>query len=187
MEERILSDMGNTYRMDGLLFRKAREDDLDAIMTIIDEAKAYFKMRNIPQWQDGYPNRESFLTDRRKGASYVLEENGEIVGTLAVYFDGDKNYDRIYDGEWLSEKQPYAAIHRVAVAAGRKGSGLAGQMVKEVERMCLERGIFSIKNDTHRLNQSMQGMLIKNGFVRCGVIYLENGAERIGFEKVLRF
>lgn len=168
---------------EGLLFRKAEERDLDAIIKIIDEAKEYFRIQGIPQWQDGYPNRDSFILDRKKGASYVLEENGEIIGTLAVYFDGDQNYDVIYEGSWLSENQPYAAIHRVAVDAGRKGSGLAGRMVEEVAKMCKERDIFSIKNDTHRLNHSMQGMLVKNGFVRCGIIYLENGEERIGFER----
>ena len=31
----------------------------------------------------------------------------------------------------------------------------------------------------------MQRMLEKNGFVRCGVIHLADGAPRIAFEKVL--
>lgn len=168
------------------LFRKAEENDLDAILTIIDAAKEYFKIKGIPQWQDGYPNRDSFILDREKGASYVLEADGKIIGTIAVYFDGDRNYDHIYEGSWLSENQPYAAIHRVAVDADRKGEGVAGKMVEEVVKMCRNRNIFRIKNDTHRLNDSMQGMLVKNGFVRCGIIYLENGEERIGFERMLR-
>lgn len=171
---------------EGFLFRKAEEKDLDAIMRIVDAAKDYFKMQGIPQWQDGYPNRESFIFDREQGCSYVLEEKGKIVGTMAVYFDGDVNYQKIYEGNWLSENQPYAAIHRVAVDADSKGKGLAGKMVEEVVKICRERKIFSIKNDTHHLNRSMQGMLIKNGFVRCGIIYLENGEERIGFERILR-
>ena len=58
---------------------------------------------------------------------------------------------------------------------------------REAVKLCLEKVIFSIKNDTHRLNQSMQRMLVKNGFVRCGIIYLENGEERIGFERILSF
>lgn len=168
------------------LFRKAKETDLDSIMKMVDMAKEYFRVQKIPQWQDGYPNRESFIWDREKGCSYVLEENGKVVGTMAVYFDGDMNYNKIYNGKWLSEDLPYAAIHRVVVDAKQKGRGLAGKMVEEVVKMCLERGVFSIKNDTHRLNCSMQGMLKKNGFVCCGVIYLENGEERIGYERLLK-
>lgn len=166
-------------------FRKAEPADLDAIMEIVDAAKAYFKAQGIPQWQDGYPNRESFLSDREKGCSYVLEEDGRVVGTMAVFFDGEPTYDKIYEGSWLSDSSSYAAIHRVAVDADSKGKGLAGRMVEEVVNMCRERGVCSIKNDTHRLNHSMQHMLAKNGFTRCGIIYLENGEERIAFERIL--
>ena len=166
-------------------FRKTEEKDLDAILKMVDAAKEYLKGQGIPQWQDGYPNRESFQIDIEKESSYVLEENGELVGTMAIYFDGDTSYNKIYNGNWLSENQPYAAIHRVVVDANRKGRGLAGKMVEEAVKICLEKGIFSIKNDTHRLNCSMQKMLVKNGFIRCGIIYLENGEERIGFERIL--
>jgi len=167
------------------IFRKTDKEDLNAIMKIIDAAKMYLKTQKIPQWQDGYPNRESFLSDMEKGNSYILEENGKVVATIAVCFDGDAAYDTIYDGSWLTNGQPYVAIHRVAVDASKKGKGLAGIMIEEVVKMCKERGIASIKNDTHRLNHSMQGMLIKNGFVRCGMIYLNHGEERIGYERVI--
>ncbi len=170
-----------------LYFRRTEERDLDAVIEIVDAAKEYLRMQGIPQWQDGYPNRESFYKDIEREISYVLEENGKILGTIAIDLEGDRNYNWIYEGNWLSEKQPYAAIHRVAVDAERKGSGLAGKMIEEAVKLCLEKGIFSIKNDTHRLNQSMQRMLVKNGFVRCGIIYLENGEERIGFERILSF
>ena len=42
-----------------------------------------------------------------------------------------------------------------------------------------------MKNDTHKDNQSMQRMQAKNGFEYCGLIYLEDGAERIAFEKIV--
>ncbi len=168
-------------------FRKTEEKDLDAVMQIIDAAKEYLKAQEIPQWQDGYPNRESFQIDIKNESSYVLEENGKVLGTIAVYLNGDRNYCKIYKGNWLSTDQPYAAIHRVAVDANRKGNGIAGKMIEEVVKLCLEKRIFSIKNDTHRLNQSMQKMLEKNGFKLCGIIYLENGEERIGFERILPF
>lgn len=170
-----------------LYFRRTEERDLDAVIEIVDAAKEYLRLQGIPQWQDGYPNRESFYKDIEREISYVLEENGKILGTIAIDLEGDRNYNWIYEGNWLSEKQPYAAIHRVAVDAERKGSGLAGKMIEEAVKLCLEKGIFSIKNATHRLNQSMQRMLVKNGFVRCGIIYLENGEERIGFERILSF
>ena len=114
-----------------------------------------------------------------------MEEEGQIVGTIAVIFDGEPTYDKIYNGAWLTTEELYAAIHRVAVDAECKGKGIAGAMIYEAEKLCRERGVCSLKNDTHRDNLSMQRMQEKNGFVQCGIIYLQDGAERLACEKVL--
>ena len=154
-------------------------------MRLINQAKAYMKEQGIDQWQNGYPNEGEIAVDIAKGYSYVMEENGKIIGTMAVLFDGEPTYDKIYEGAWKADGEPYAAIHRVAVDAECKGQGIAGAMIAEVEKMCREKGVRSMKNDTHRDNQSMQRMQAKNGFEYCGVIYLEDGAERIAFEKIV--
>ena len=66
-----------------------------------------------------------------------------------------------------------------------KGRGVAGELFKNIEEVCLENNINNIKIDTHRENKSMQRFLNKNGFEYCGIIYLKDGAERIAFEKIL--
>ncbi len=166
-------------------FRKTRPEDVPGIMRIIAQAQAYMKAEGIDQWQNGYPNEAAFLEDMERDYSYVMEENGKVIGTMAVIFDGEPTYDHIYDGAWKTADEPYGAIHRVAVDADCKGKGIAGAMLAEAEKLCRERGVRSMKNDTHRDNQSMRRMVIKNGFEYCGIIYLEDGAERIAFEKVL--
>lgn len=169
-----------------MTFRKSRTEDIPAMMGIIRQAQEYMKSQGIDQWQNGYPNEAVFLEDIEKGYSYVCEEAGKVIGTIAVIFDGEPTYDRIYEGAWLTTDEPYAAIHRIAVDNALKGRGVAGQMIREVEQMCRDKGVRSIKNDTHRDNLSMQNMQKKNGFIYCGVIYLSDGAERIACEKVLR-
>lgn len=165
-------------------FRKSVRGDIPGIMKLICQAQSYMREQKIDQWQNGYPGEEVFEKDITRGVSYVMEEEGKIIGTIAVIFDGEPTYDRIYEGAWKSS-QPYAAIHRVAVDAERKGQGIAGRMIQEAEKLCHERGVRSMKNDTHRDNHSMQRMLAKNGFSYCGVIYLEDGDERIAFEKLI--
>ncbi|MGN0335221.1 MAG: GNAT family N-acetyltransferase [Lachnospiraceae bacterium] len=176
----------DTYDGKKMKFRKTKAEDIPGIMRIIHQAQEYMKEQGIDQWQDGYPNEESFEYDIAHDYSYVMEENGKIIGTMAVIFDGEPTYDQIYEGAWKTTGRPYAAVHRVAVDAECKGRGIAGAMLKEVEKLCRERGVYSIKNDTHRDNLSMQRMQAKNGFEYCGIIYLEDGAERIASEKVLQ-
>jgi Acetyltransferases len=166
-------------------FRKATKTDIDSIMNIIKQAQTYFKQCGINQWQNNYPNIETISNDIDHENSYVLLKENNIVATAAVSFDGEKTYDLIYDGQWISN-DAYAVIHRIAVDNNYKGSGLSSHIIKNVEMLCLNRGVNSIKVDTHEDNSSMQKFLKKNAFKYCGVIYLEDGSKRIAFEKVLR-
>lgn len=166
-------------------FRKSIKSDIKEVIKIIEEAQNYFKENNINQWQDGYPNEESIISDIECGNSYVLLKDGKIIATAYLSFDGEKDYDIIYDGKWISNGD-YAVVHRVAVSNNIKGNGVAGELFKYIEEICLENNIEYVRIDTHRNNKSMQTFLSKNKFKYCGVIYLKDKSERIAFEKILR-
>lgn len=165
-------------------FRKAVKADISSIMNIISQAQDYFKKQGINQWQNNYPNSEIISNDIDNNYSYVLLKEDNVVATAAVSFDGEKTYDSIYEGQWISNNE-YAVIHRIAVDNNFKGLGLSSQIIKNVEELCLNKGVYSIKVDTHEENLSMQRLLKKNKFQYCGIIYLENGSKRIAFEKIL--
>ena len=165
-------------------FRKTIEEDIDYIMNIIKQAQEYFKEEGIDQWQNNYPNYETIKNDINNGESYVLIENNNIIATIAVSFEGESTYSKIYNGIWLTNDR-YAVIHRVAVDNSYKGLGISSKIIKYVELLCLDKEVSSIKVDTHEQNMSMQKLLEKNSFVYCGKIYLEDGSSRIAFEKIL--
>lgn len=164
-------------------FRKTIKKDVNNVMKIIKQAQDYFKSQGVDQWQNGYPNEETIENDIKNDESYVLEKDGEIVATTMLTFNGEPTYASI-QGKWLSNDK-YATIHRVAVDNTHKGKGLSSQIIKYVEKNCLDKGIHSIKVDTHEDNTSMQRLLEKNDFKYCGVIYLEDDSKRIAFEKLL--
>ena len=165
-------------------FRKTFKTDINNIMNIIKQAQSYFKEQGIDQWQNNYPNAETISNDIEEEHSYVLLKDNKIVATSAVSFDGEKTYESIYEGEWISNNK-YAVIHRIAVDNTYKGLGLSSQIIKYVEKLCLNKGVHSIKVDTHEENIPMQKLLKKNKFKYCGIIYLEDGSKRIAFEKML--
>ncbi|OOM76194.1 acetyltransferase (GNAT) family protein [Clostridium puniceum] len=165
-------------------FRKAVEIDINNIMNIIKQAQVYFKEQGINQWQDNYPSIETISGDIADKNSYVLLKDNNIVATVAVSFDGEKTYEAIYEGEWISNNE-YAVIHRIAVDNTYKGLGLSSQIIKNIEQLCFKKSVHSIKVDTHEENISMQKLLKKNKFQYCGIIYLANRSKRIAFEKIL--
>ncbi|NFT97850.1 GNAT family N-acetyltransferase [Clostridium botulinum] len=165
-------------------FKKSTEEDISNIMRIINEAQIYFREQKINQWQNDYPNIDTIKEDIKNDYSYVFLMDKQIVATLALSFDGEKTYDIIYDGKWISNNK-YAVIHRMAVNNSHKGNGIASKIFKNREMICLEKGVHSIKIDTHVENKAMQNLLKKNNFHYCGIIYLEDNSKRIAFEKIV--
>lgn len=167
-------------------FRQANISDLDQIVEIIELSKKYLKETKVDQWQDGYPAKEDLRRDIESGNSYVLTNKDEIVATTVISLDSESTYNSIFNGEWITNEE-YIVMHRVAVHDRYKGKGIFKELIKEAENLALNKGIFSIKIDTHRDNISMQKAVLKNDFKKCGIIYLEDGSERIAFEKVMKY
>lgn len=163
--------------------RKSEVKDIDCIMNLVHQAQDYFRQTGIDQWQDGYPQRENIRADIMKQCSYVLD-NQQIIGTMYFAIEDDPAY-HIIQGQWLTQDQPYAVIHRIVVDQNVKGQGLAKRLLDYAVEICQSQNIQSIRIDTHHDNLSMQRFLTKNDFHACGEITLASGALRIGFEKLL--
>lgn len=164
--------------------RKAEKSDKNAVLALYQAAQQAMKELGIDQWQDGYPNEATFLLDVEQGIGVVAEENGRIIGTAAAYIGHEPTYETIFQGNWRTEQSVYGMIHRIAVAPDCKKRGVASGIFRYVDGLCRERGLPSARCDTHRDNLIMQRTLDKNGYQYCGIIYLENGDERFGYEKV---
>lgn len=167
-----------------MILRETRKEEINEVMKIINEGKVLLKNNSVNQWQNGYPNEDVILRDILNDESYVLEHNNEIIGTTALSFRGEKTYDKIYEGKWLSNGE-YAVVHRIAACKIDGIKSVGTEILKEVEKICLLRNIKNIKIDTHEDNKIMQRLLSKNNYKYCGVIYLEDGSKRIAFEKVI--
>lgn len=167
------------------MIRKAITDDKASVCEIYKQAKESMRKNGIDQWQDGYPNGDSFSSDCENGISIVAVDEGHIIATAAAYIGHEPTYDKIFDGKWLTDNGTYGIIHRIAVSTDAKKKGVATSIVEYTEILCRENSISSMRCDTHRDNKLMQGMLKKNGYKYCGIIYLDNGDERLGFEKLL--
>lgn len=169
-----------------MLFRRATEGDIEAILAIMDGARRFMAQNGVVQWVNGYPSREVMLADIAKNQCWVMEDGCGVCASVTVVTDGEPAYDRIYDGSWQTgSAAKYIAMHRVAVADRVRGQGVAPMMVAQVKQLKQRDGFESIRIDTHRDNKAMQRMLAKTGFRYCGVIHLANGSERIAFELVV--
>ena len=157
--------------------RLATQNDVKEIFAVYERARAFMRDNGNPtQWNDGKPNIDTAREDMDRGVGYVAEQDGEILAVFMFSVGEDETYRKIYEGEWLNA-EPYAVIHRIAVK--EQGRGLIGYCIDECFKICP-----NIRIDTHRNNIPMQKALLKRGFKYCGIIYLENGDERLAYQKI---
>lgn len=157
------------------MIRKARTGDLDALLAVYAAARRYMAQSGNPnQWGDGYPRRTLLEADIQAGWLYVLEEEGSVHGAFAFIIGDDPTYAVIENGRWLNG-DAYGTIHRLA------GDGTARGLFSRCLTFC--QGIIpNIRADTHHDNHTMQHLLEKHGFVRCGIIHVADGGPRIAYQ-----
>lgn len=138
------------------------------------------KAREMRETREALETREMRETQAAKAAA--AQAQGNVVAYGAVVFDGEPAYDAI-EGAWLTDGD-YVVLHRMAVADGEKGRGVATEFMRRVEAMACGRGTGSMRVDTNFDNRYMLRMLGRLGFVYCGKVRYRSG-ERLAFEKTL--
>ena len=144
---------------------------------IYEKAREFMRESGNPhQWNSAYPGISDIKAGFEKGVSYVCCDGDEVVATFHFEQNADDpTYRKIYDGAWKSDA-PYAVIHRIAVKY--HGRGIVDFCFAE----CFKR-FPNLKIDTHRDNVPMQKVLTRAGFEYCGIVHLENGDERLAYQK----
>lgn len=168
--------------------RKAEEGDLENIMTIVRQAKNYLKKHRVDQWQDNYPEERHLRFDMDRGELYVLCYGQRCAGFFTLSERPEKSYDDLTDGKW-SAAGKYCTLHRCAVAAEFRGSGISRSLMKFAEEIARNAGAESLRVDTHRKNRAMQSLLKASGFEFRGNIKVCVGeghdARRQAFDKLI--
>ena len=157
-----------------LKVRKATAADISKIMAIYRYAQDYMiRSGNPNQWGHFYPKQELIRDDIEEGSCMVICDESEIHGVFALVEGTEPTYEYIENGEWLNEDS-YVTIHRIA------GDGQVHGIFQCAADFC--KGLFSnIRIDTHENNIIMQRQIEKNGFRKCGIIYVSDGSPRIAY------
>ena len=154
--------------------RKTTPQDLPRVMAIYIHARQFMADTGNPhQWTEGHPVQSIIEGDIAQGLSYVCV-NQEDHPLAVFFFDTrpDATYGKI-EGAWISQGE-YGVIHRIA--SDTKGAGTF------CINWCYEQ-INNIRIDTHRDNAPMRQLLDKLGYQYCGIIWLDNGHERMAYQK----
>ena len=129
---------------------------------------------NPSQWSaPGFPDDSLLLRDIARGGGFVIESDA-IVAYFALLPSPEPTYD-VIDGAWLTD-EPYGVIHRMA--SYPEVHGIFSTIIDYAASRYAH-----LRIDTHRDNRIMQHLIEKHGFTCCGIIWLEDGTERLAYER----
>lgn len=155
--------------------RPAADKDFFRIMEIYHSAQEFMiRSGNPTQWGHSYPTEEIVKEDIQKGRGYVLCDEVMIHGVFVIQTGEEPAYQIIEEGAWLND-EPYITIHRVA------GDGVMHGILHCVMEHCRQLSK-NIRIDTHEKNLPMRRAIGKEGFERCGIIYVRDGSPRIAYQ-----
>ncbi len=168
--------------------RPAEEKDLGDIMLIVRQARNYLRKNRVDQWQGEYPDEKAFIDAMAQGECHVMLYGEHVAGVFCLSEKPEPCYDAITDGKWRCSGK-YCTLHRAAVSADFRGTGMSDLLISQAERLARETGAGSVRVDTHRKNKAMQGLLKRMGYNYRGNVLVgsEPGHDpaRQGFEKAL--
>lgn len=180
--------------------RYATTADIEQILAITDSARRFQRQCGFRQWEDGYPAYENIAADIAAQGAYIFENEGtsakaaditiegsniverENIVAYAYLTEGDAEYNRLsriwhYPG-------PYGVIHRLAIAPGFRGQGLAAQILAMSEAHLTAQGIRAMRIDTGQDNIVMQRILSRADYTCRGLHHFTWGP-RLAYEKPL--
>ena len=176
-----------------IYLRRAQLQDLTAIMKIIDDAKEKYdfeyaeenrSFNGSPQWQNGYPDQETFTQDIVMQTNWILINDNKVVATATLQLTPEPTYRNITQGQWQQPDEPYATIHRVAISSNYRGQGLSKLLFSNLLTVGQMQGIKNFRVDTHRSNKAMQHIAENFNFKKRGIIKVndQNDPERLAYE-----
>ena len=171
-----------------MVIRSATPADLPALRPVFEAAKGIMRADgNHDQWSaPGFPDDSILLRDIARGGGFVIESTvmpgltghlaaPRIVAYFALLPSPEPTYD-VIDGAWLTD-EPYGVIHRMA--SYPEAHGIFSTIIDYATSRFAH-----LRIDTHRDNHIMQHLIKKHGFTYCGIIWLEDGTERLAYERL---
>jgi len=150
------------------MIRKATILDIPIIMDMTKACAKTMISNGIYQWNEHYPNKTAFENDIKRNELYILEIDGEVIGSIVVSTLMDEEYIPI---DWSTSNENNLYVHRLAIHPNYQGLGYAQQLMDFAEHYAIENSYSSIRLDTFSQNKRNQKFYELRGYNRLGDIY----------------
>lgn len=156
------------------MIQSAKISEISEILKVTKACAADMIEKGICQWNEHYPNRNSFEKDIEREELYTLKHNHQIIGAIVISTLMDDEYKPI---DWLTINENNIYIHRLCVHPKFQGKGYAQQLMSFAENYARDRSYTSVRLDTFSQNKRNMAFYKKRGYQQLGDIYFPKQSE----------
>lgn len=159
--------------------RTAKPEETEQIMSLLRELALWFKSKNSDQWSHFLLDNaeEEIASSIQKQETYVLEQEGKLIGTFSV-LTVQNSWDKQIWG-WESNSHSLY-VHRLAIRLKFQGRGLGKKVLNWIENQVSGQVDF-IRLDCVKNNDALNKFYLAAGFHFEGEV---NGLNK--YSKVMR-
>lgn len=125
-----------------------------------------------PLWKKNiYPENAAIKRAIENGWLYVMEDNGEIIGSMVINSEYTEGYEKVC---WSMEAngEEISVIHLLGIAKSARGKGAGSRLVQGAIDICRSMGKKTIRLDAVGQNKPAQHLYEKMGFSNRGAMQL---------------
>jgi ribosomal protein S18 acetylase RimI-like enzyme len=143
---------------DKLEVREARIADLDAVMSMLEEAARWMIRRGIEGWTPGAFSRRRIADLMESGEMYLALLDGKPVGIFALQWSDRETWGNVPDDAGY--------VHGLAIRRDFAGMGLGLEMLRRMEHM-----VYRAKRECLRLDCVADNEALNEYYRRAGFGY----------------
>lgn len=129
-------------------------EQVDQVITLMNEVVNKMESDNIFQWDDKYPDRRTIEDDIRNQTMYGLN-NGVLCGMVVLNEMQAPEYAQV---NWKYKDDKPFVVHRLCVKPANQGSGIATRLMIFSEEYAKERKYKNIRLDAFIQNPAAVGL-----------------------------
>jgi ribosomal protein S18 acetylase RimI-like enzyme len=150
------------------MIRLAQKSDLDRVLQITRLCAREMESRKVFQWNEHYPDRQSFVNDINNSELYIYCIQDMVIGCVSICAFMDEVYSKV---SWKTDGKNSVYVHRLAVDPKHQKQGIGSKLMDFAENESKLNGIESIRLDTFSQNTVNQNFYEKRGYVKLEDIY----------------
>jgi len=155
-------------------FVKANIMDFDAVFAMMERAKAKSYEEGVFQWDNKYPNANTFYTDINNSNLYLVKGGQNLVGFF-VYNRSceDELHNNI---QWRYPSGKWVFLHRICIDPIYQSRGYGQIIIDKFISKIRQANYHSIRLDVFSTNRVAIHIYEKFGFKRVGVCQCYRGS-----------